>query len=193
MNRVLIDMNAKRFRVLVTGLVLVFLLVVPHIASADGTPTCSARNVSGLIGTTCDIGNLQFTFTAFASQNRADTLGPSPVNLYNSPLSSAEFSFVPVDGGFTLIFDGGAQTLSAPAGVSAAEDAELHYTVSVTDPLAEHLVNESVTGGVISVSGSTFAVAGYNGLTDASADDPGGNVGENVQVIEVGGFVNTSG
>jgi hypothetical protein len=124
-------------------------------APAFGSSICTAGSLSGLIGTTCDIGSLQFTFIGL------DTSG----NTY----SASDFTLTPVSFGFTLGFDEGPQSLIG-SGPGVAEDYAL-LSYNVTD-LDADITGENVSGGALSASGSTYSYADYDGVTLFTASPP---------------------
>jgi hypothetical protein len=123
------------------------LLSVP--ASASIVP-CVSGNLSAIDGTTCDIGNLQFTFTGFVG-----TASGSGI----TPLTDSDFNFTVLTNGFELSGPP-AQTIKAPSGIQEYDSAVLNY--NVTD-LTGVITGVDVSGGNLSVSGP-----GDSGLTDAS-------------------------
>jgi hypothetical protein len=162
----------RLFRLFVPG-ILFLALSAPALAET----LCSAGNLSGLMGTTCDIGDLQFTFTSFMSMDTATGTPWSPSNFTFTPVSTS------LTNGFTLTFDGGPQSITAPAGADVADDAELSYLVGTLN--TEDITSESVTGGATSASGSTFSVAEYTGETHTG----GLVVSEDVGTVQEGGKV----
>src|SRR6267142_4102713 len=67
--------------------------------SASADTACTVGNFAAIAGTTCDIGSLQFSFTAVSS--------------YGGGWTASDLYFEPVANGFTLSFLGGAQSLTA--------------------------------------------------------------------------------
>lgn len=132
------------------------LVAVPAFADS----ACVGGNLSGVIGTTCDIGSIQFTFDYFSGANYAynNTTGSY---VYSAPWSSSDFTFTPVDSGFTLSFDGGAQSITAPTNGYAYDYTFLQYTVTAPGVITA----ENVSGGTLSASGSSQSYADYYGYT----------------------------
>jgi PEP-CTERM motif len=102
-------------------------------ASAGPTPVCSG-NLYGLIGTPCDIGELQFTFNSLSFTSLS--------------LTDSDFSFTPVSNGFSLTLLSGPLSLTGPTGGDpyASESAFLYYSVS---DLGGYFTGESVSGGAL--------------------------------------------
>jgi PEP-CTERM motif len=128
-------------------------------APALGDSACVPGNLSGLIGTTCDIGTLQFTFTGFASANF--------VNNYNGGISyftqwtPSDFTLTPVANGFALSFDGGKQSITAPDNGYGYDESILYYTVA---DLTGQIMGENVSGGTGNASGSGYSTSvAYSG------------------------------
>jgi hypothetical protein len=118
------------------------MLLVGLAAPAFADTVCKVGNLSSLMGTTCDIGGLQFSFTSFSSAN---STGPAGL--------PSDFTLTPVTNGFTLNFDGGPQSVTAPANGDAFEFVELNYLVSNLDPVNEFISNMEVNPGIVTVSG----------------------------------------
>jgi len=145
--------------VLVCGM---FGLVWSPVASADSI--CASGNLSNLIGTTCDIGSLQFTFTTFDTTNNSWD-GNTSTFTYGTQWTASNFTFTPVSSGFTLAFDGGPQSITGPLGESYSKDeAILFFSVGV---LNGSLTGMSATGGALSATGNTASFATYNGYVCA--------------------------
>lgn len=119
---------------------------------------CAAGSLANLMGTTCDIGSLEFTFTGFLGDNYAiDTIGASQTLLYDTPYSPGDFTFTPVAGGFTLTLNQGAQTITAPVvtqGTSQAfDDAALQFTATDLDG---NFVGTAVAGTISDTGNSNL-------------------------------------
>src|SRR5215469_17512697 len=72
-------------------------------APASADMMCFAGNLSGLLGTTCDIGNLEFNFNrGFSGFN----------SVTGTPWSASDFFLTPVPYGFTISFAGGPQSIT---------------------------------------------------------------------------------
>ena len=149
--------------------VLLGVLLLASAASASADTLCVAGNLSGLIGTTCDIGDFRFTFTELASTNDAyigNTLS------YSNPWSVNDFSLAPVANGFTLSFDGGPQSITTGQFESSRDYAVLGYDVSVLQGFA--IAGESVVGGTLSASGHGSpggSGAGYSGTLASTSGE----------------------
>jgi PEP-CTERM motif len=144
------------FRVLgVLAAWLILATVWAPMSSAGPIPICASANLSTLMGATCDISSLQFTFSSLNSFN---TNGPT--------WTASDFRFTPVSNGFSLTFIPGAQAITAPA--NGSDYVDLFYAVS---NLSGNFIGESVTGGVLSGStnGSGSQTALYEGITISTA------------------------
>jgi hypothetical protein len=148
------------------------LLVVPAFADIP----CASGNLSSLIGTTCDIGSLQFDFTDGSGANFVyDAI--SNTTTYGIAASTSEFTFTALSNGFTLGFSGGPQSVTGPGGdidSYAVNEYILHYNVVDS---AGNIVGENVTGGTLSATGSDLSYADGIGLTVNSSSSyvQGGN------------------
>jgi hypothetical protein len=132
-----------------------FLAVFPLL----GTPTflnspCVSGNLSGIIGTTCDIGNLQFTFNGLSGQDFSNVGGVVTIHNWDA----SDFTLTPTSDGFGISFDAGPQNISAPSGGDIADDyAELDFDLNV---FGGELIGDDVSGGILSASGA-FATGFY--------------------------------
>jgi hypothetical protein len=104
---------------------------------------CVSGNLSTVDGTTCDIGNLQFTFTGLMSGNSS-----------GSPWTDSDFNFTVLSNGFELSGPG-PQTITAPLNGqfegNAYDYGQLDY--SVTD-LTDAIIGLEISGGSLSASGN---------------------------------------
>ncbi len=142
-----------------------FALAWSPAASAD--QACVTVNLSALIGTTCDIGSMQLTFTSFSSQY-SNYDGSNWT--YSAPWTASDFTFMPETNGFSLAFDGGPQSITAPLGSDSRtfDEAILFFAVTV---LNGDLTGLSVTGGGLSATGTTSSFAEYYGsVCDTNCD-----------------------
>jgi hypothetical protein len=130
------------------------LLLATAWAPAASAGSCASGNLSGLIGETCDIGSLQFTFDTLYSENY--TYNGSYT--YGTTWTANNFTFTPVSDGFRVSFNGGPQSITAPSDGYAYDYAYLYY--SVTD-LAGEFTGESATGGGLSTSDDEGDGLGY--------------------------------
>jgi hypothetical protein len=129
---------------------------------------CASGNLSTVDGTTCDIGNLQFTFTGLQGSN-SDGIA----------WTDSEFTLTVLSNGFELSGPP-AQTITAPSNGVVVDSAELDF--NVTD-LTDAIVSLDVFGSDLSVSGDggvsqaenelylcnvgcTQALVAYNDVTD---------------------------
>ena len=128
------------------ALILIVLVLSASPALADSD--CAAGSLSTVMGTTCNIGSLQFTFSDYTA----------------SSWTPSNFTLTPVSNGFTLSFDGGAQSITGPTSSISYDYFELYYYV--TD-LTGVLTGESVSGGELLTSGGTSIppFAEYYGYT----------------------------
>lgn len=132
-------------------------------ASADSE--CAAGNLSTILGTTCDIGSLQFSFTQFSGESYAHQyVGNSESLLYSYLWSADQFTFTPVTDGFTVsLLNQATISLTAPVvsqgSAEAFDFADLSFTLT------------DLTGNVVGVTtaGPISSVGNYNGGGNASA------------------------
>lgn len=134
----------------VGGLVAILCLVLVPAAS-NAASMCATGNLASLIGTTCDIGSLEFTFTGFSGDSYAiNNVGMSQTLLYDNPWSASDFTLAPGADGFTVsLMNQGTVSISAPVvsqGTSQAFDnAALQFTVTDLDG---NIVGMDVAGTV---------------------------------------------
>lgn len=143
------------------GLALVGLVFLTPPASA-GT-ICVAGNFSAIAGTTCDIGELAFTFTGTLS--------------YGGSWTSSDLNFTPTASGFTLAFLGGPESLteSYPYPYEYAVQEALDATFSVNTLPGYYLSGVGVSGGTFGASGiQAIASNGIIILSPPSGNDEGG-------------------
>ncbi len=143
-------MKTKRESLVATALGLAVLLcgLSSRPAFADA---CPSANLADVIGTTCNIGHVEFTFQDFYSQNFAFD-SDTGTYLYNTPWSASDFYFVPfLQGGLgpELLFGGGPQYIQAPTNGYASDLAQLDYRVYV--PFAA-IDNLGIYGGQLSAA-----------------------------------------
>lgn len=107
--------------------------------------SCSSGNLASLIGTTCDIGNLQFTFVSLTGDTST-----------GGSWSASDFNFTAVPDGFALSGVGGSalapQSISSVAGGTADDEAYLQYNVTDTTGV---ITGVGVLGGLPTAAGST--------------------------------------
>jgi hypothetical protein len=150
----------------VFALTLLFgLLAVPVFSD----PACVSGNLSSIAGTSCDIGNLQFTFGALTSVNYSyNNNTPGGSYDYYTAWTSTNFTFTVLTNGFEL--SGPApQAITADLGVDseALDYATLGYTVTDLDG---SILAVGIAGGTPSASGTTLAYS-YNYLTLTGIND----------------------
>jgi hypothetical protein len=140
-------LNRLAFRVLFSCL-----LVGTTWVSVVRAGSCQSGSLSNLIGTTCNVGHLQFTFGSMSGEPASD------------------FSFVPVSDGFTLTFTGGPLSVSSAPGSGETEDAALlTYMVFDLNPVTGARMHDiftsiGVSGGALSTTGTTgYSQAFYQG------------------------------
>jgi hypothetical protein len=150
--------------------VLPFLLLM-LVRPAFADTMCHAGPLSSVIGTVCDTGAIQLDFTHadVGSNNYISTTFGGRVLYSGTQWDVHNFTFTPVDNGFTLAFDGGPQSVpqSATIGGYAVDIAVLHgFQVSAL-PVGDVLTGLQVSGGALSVSGSGYdSDAAYSGELD---------------------------
>jgi hypothetical protein len=103
-------------------------------ASADIVP-CASGNLATIVDSTCNIGNLQFTFGYFGGQN---------------PTGTAETWF-PSDFTFTALANGFELSGPPPQTVTGSDYTDLPFYVA---DLAGEITGTNVSGGNLSVSGT---------------------------------------
>ncbi|MBZ5611269.1 MAG: PEP-CTERM sorting domain-containing protein [Acidobacteriia bacterium] len=113
-----------------------------------------------MIGTTCDIGSLQFTFTSLGIVNYYYD-GNTQTYTYPTQWSASDFTFIPLSNGFALGFAGG-QSITADSNATAEDKAILFFNFV---DLNGNIVGEHVSGGLRWVSGSGSSVVEYVGDT----------------------------
>lgn len=138
-------------------LTLAALLAAPALADS----ACTAGNYSVVVGTTCDIGQLQFTFT-----NAGFTAGYTLTNLSTGsnsfqPLAPSDLYFTPEANGFTLSLVNGPLTISPPAGFQQQLIIDMDYNLLV---LGGYLTDETVSSPGF-LSGSYDAYGWITGCT----------------------------
>jgi hypothetical protein len=103
---------------------------------------CGTGNFSTIVGTTCDIGSLEFTFTGVSSLGGGWT--------------ASDLYFTPATNGFILSFLGGPQSLTAnnPNPLGNVTFDELGISFNVTAPPGTYFNGVNVaSAGVFSASG----------------------------------------
>jgi hypothetical protein len=164
-------------------------LAVP--AFAGPIPLCASGNLSGIIGTTCDIGSLQFTFTGLSGYQ--DYVVSGGTTTPGSAWSASAFYFTAGTDGFSLsLVASGGQTLTGPGGSasnSAADYADLDYTV--VDP-SGNITGETITAAdpFPFTASSTAGISQgqtYGFISDGSGDEVYSSEG----LLDVGGLAKT--
>ena len=113
--------------------------------------TCVGGNLSTIVNTACSIGSLDITFgglnvenDSFNNVTSTETDGPA--------YTASDFIFTPISNGFTLTFDGGPQSITAPASGYGLDYFQLLIT-SIVDSDGT-ITGESATGGTLTATGS---------------------------------------
>src|SRR6516225_3846771 len=121
-------------------------------SSASADTACTAGNLSSIMGTSCNIGPIQFTFTSlYAVYNVTnDATGQVSDNLN---FAASDFYLAPTTDGFTLTLLNGPQLMSASPGNIAGEDVFLSYNLLLLNP-SLYVTGESVTSPGLSATGS---------------------------------------
>ncbi|HET9409332.1 MAG TPA: PEP-CTERM sorting domain-containing protein [Candidatus Sulfotelmatobacter sp.] len=148
-------------------LVFSFLSLIGTIRSATADTLCSTTSLTNLMGTTCDIGSLQFTFGGFTSQNSTFDSGTGTTTFLTAPSASA-FQFSPTSTGFSLSFSGGPLSVSSTSVISSLQVASFTYNVVDLNPgsgnVHDIFTALGASGGVLSSAGvSGFSFALYQG------------------------------
>jgi hypothetical protein len=149
-------------------------------ASAD--TLCVSGNFSALIGTTCSIGNLTFTFTQDYGANWSYTTDPvsGAVTTTNyAPPTANDFTFTVLSDGFELTGPSTPISITAPLTGAAAIAYGVFYTV--TD------VGGEITG--IHVSNENFSATGSN-FSDGENNLDLGDLGPNRVTMQAFNILN---
>lgn len=95
------------------------LLLLVFAVPAKADTVCDAANFSSIVGTTCSIGSLTFTFNGFYS--------------FGGGWTASSLFFTPATNGFTLDFLGGPQSIAAnnavPFGGTVTDGVQFDFTV----------------------------------------------------------------
>jgi hypothetical protein len=148
--------------VLKKSVVLAAFLTLTPPAFAD--TLCSSGTLDSVIGTTCDIGSFQFTFTGWNAENLLAREAPytPPFEYDYSPGPPAsEFNFMPISNGFTI---SGSVQVVGPGNSEYLlnETGTLSYTIA---DLAGVIVGENVTGTGFAATGTGASFAGDGGFS----------------------------
>jgi hypothetical protein len=109
---------------------------------------CVSGNLSTVDHTTCDIGNLQFTFEDLVGYNSLQNNNGNYV--YYNPWNASDFTFTVLSNGFELSGPP-AQSITAPPG-TYQEDDYVYLYFAVTD-LNGGIYGVNIAGGNLSASG----------------------------------------
>jgi hypothetical protein len=140
------------------GLVRSFLFVAALILTAAGATradTCGTTTLNNILGTTCTIGDKTFAFSA---------TGSSFAGIASNQIIFTADTTNPLAPGFTLsLATGGPISVSSSGNSQSLIDANINYTVSVTNGTAALLGSTfSLSNATVTLSGTT----GDNGITD---------------------------
>jgi hypothetical protein len=134
------------------------MIFISMASPARADSICETSNLSALIGTTCDIGSLQFTFTGTSGELAVFT------NTFTeeTPLMPDDFTFIPLPDGFQLSGPGAKITAPVPPAGSGEVDItddifELRFTVAD--------LNGAITG--VSAMGGNPTASGTRGASSA--------------------------
>jgi hypothetical protein len=158
--------------------------------AARGDQTCASGNLASVVGTTCNIGALQFTFTGVTSYEQ--TFDPYTETYTDmTPWAASDFTFTRVTNGFTLAFSGGPQpqSVTAPLGADSTVDEYFSLSYNVIDS-SGYIVGVGVTGGSLIATGATEWFSGQYGYVETPGDESEA-YGTN-QVLQNRGVVVTS-
>jgi len=140
------------------GLVKSFLFVTALILTAAGAAradTCGTTTLNNILGTTCTIGDKTFAFAA---------TGASFTGITSNQIIFTADTTNPLAPGFTLsLATGGPFSVSSSGSSQSQIDANINYTVSVTNGTA------SLLGSTFSLGNATVTLSGAsgdNGITD---------------------------
>jgi PEP-CTERM motif-containing protein len=114
--------------------------------------TCVAANFSSIIGTTCDIGPLQFQFTSIFAAYNVTNIKEGQV-FDQMTWTPSNFYFTATSDGFTVTFLNGPQLILSSVGFHAGEDVFLSYNLVIQDPTLL-VTSEIVSSPGLAVSGS---------------------------------------
>jgi hypothetical protein len=147
------------------------ILTVPLCAE----PTCASGNLSGLVGTTCAIGSLDFDFTSFSGNQ--DMVGST----LGTAWTASQFHFTALSNGFSLslVSSGGTSVTGPGTSGNATDSATLFY--NVVDPTGT-ITGETVNGGGFSAAGGSYSQGGAGGTTACSPSCGSNNVYSNILV-----------
>src|SRR5438128_5254606 len=146
-------------------LVLVFAAILGA-APASADTACVAGNLSGMIGASCDIGPMRFTFTSIFGESNITNNATGQIS-NDVEFSANNFYLAPTSNGFTLTFLNGPQLMTEPQGYHAGEDVFLSYNLTILDP-GLVVAGETVSSPGLSATGnSSYSSATVSGWTTA--------------------------
>ena len=130
--------------------------------------SCVSGNLSTLIGTTCDIGSLEFNFQSWSSYNFT-AYGDGSYSFNVTPQPS-DFAFTANGSGFTL--SGSAVSITAPLSgtVTGYQQVYARLDYTVTD-LGGNITGETEADNGLFANGSTYSDAQAEGVTYDSGSD----------------------
>lgn len=133
---------------------------------------CTSGNLSSVVGTTCNIGALTFTFTNFSGNQATLTDTNTKTTTPGTPWSASDFQFNVLSDGFSLgLATGGGTSITAPGGgnnFEASDFADLSYSVADSTGTIN---GETVNGGGFSASGPSFGQASAMGQTRSGTNN----------------------
>jgi MYXO-CTERM domain-containing protein len=145
-------MNSMRRGAFILMSAALFLCVLGWAPTAGAT-SCSAGPLSGVIGTTCTIGDLQITFEDFFSDGLNSDAGSS-TNTLLAGLPITDFTFTPTSDGFSIGFTGTSPvTVNSPDseadGSYVTDEAGLNFQATVADGL---ITGMGISGGTLNTT-----------------------------------------
>jgi hypothetical protein len=151
------EAGMRRIPLLVIALLGFAVLAVPAFADS----VCGAGNFSNLVGTSCDIGGLKFTFTGVSS--------------YGGGWTASDLYFTPAAKGFTLSFLGGPQSFSAnnPNPLGNVSFSELGLSFNVSAPQGYYFNGVNVTSAEVFSASGIYAFASGGLFAQSTAGGAG--------------------
>lgn len=141
------------------------MLVLSFATPASANTACVADNLSSILGTSCDIGPLRFTFTSLFSEFNITNNATGQV-FDDVKFPASDFYLAPTEKGFNFTFLNGPQLMTESQGYHAGEDVFLFYNLSILDPSLD-VIGQSVSSPGISATGSSYSNVSIVGWTTA--------------------------